>query len=178
MSAGPSAPDGPDAFVADDPLTRLVALRRTTERRLQAMQDAAPRARPAARRRLLLALQMRWKLDEQSVAPRLDDVAAGEPTLPNVERESLLLREGADLLETQALPAAAQRALLSTLTGLSALRAERLEAALAAAIQRGDIDTAALARDIDERLVRWRDEVLATGDIEDEEIDPVGTPPR
>ena len=178
MSDEPSAPGRPDAFVADDPLGRLVALRRTTERRLQAVQDAAARARPAATRRLLLALQIRWKLDQQSVAPRLDDVTAGEPALPHVERESLLLQEWADLLESQALPAAAQRALLTTLTGLSALRAERLEAALAAAIRRGAIDTAALARDIDERLARWRDEVLATGDIEDEEIDPVGTPPR
>lgn len=178
MSAEPSALGQPDAFIAGDPLALLVALRRTTERRLQAVQDAPPRARPAARRRLLLALQIRWKLDEQLVAPRLDDVAAAEPTLPSVERESLLLREWADLLETQVLPAAAQRTLLTTLTGLSTLRAERLEAALAAAIQRGDIDTAALARDIDERLARWRDEVLATGDIEDEEIDPVGTPPR
>lgn len=178
MSAEPSAPERPDAVIAGDPLVRLAALRRTTERRLQAVQDAAPRARPAARRRLLLALRIRWKLDEQSVVPRLDDVTAAEPALPNVERESLLLSQWADLLTTQALPAAAHRSLLTTLAGLSALRAERLEAALAAAIRRGDIDTAALARDIDERLARWRDEVLATGDIEDEEIDPVGMPPR
>lgn len=177
MTDESSAPDGPDAWVPDDPLSRLVALRLSTERRLQALRDATGGARAPAWRRLQLALRQRWKLDEQAVAPRLDGSAA-DSSLSMLERESTLLQELADLVDGGTLPPAVSATLAGTLSAMSALRAERLEAALAAALDAGRVDADELARDIDQRLARWRGEVLATGDIEDEEIDPVGTPPR
>lgn len=176
MTNSPSAPDG--AEVGDDPLSRLGALRLSTERRLQALHDATRAARAPAWRRLRLALKLRWKLDEQAVAPRLDGQSPAAPCVSLLERESTLLQELVELVDGGALPAAARATLADTLAALSALRAERLEAALALALDAGRVDVGALARDIDERLARWRGEVLATGDIEDEEADPVGTPPR
>lgn len=153
---------------------RLAQLRADSEQCLADFSDfsGAPVARrDALRERLRLALELRWKLEEQLVIPALGKRVA-TLLLPAAESESTNLRELFDHAGREA------SGVILPVARLALLRAERIELAVAAAEQRRDFDAAALVRDIDAMLARWRVEVWRTGDIEDEESDPVGQPPR
>lgn len=160
-----------------DALERLVALRLTTARLRDEFSAASAAQRPAALHRLLLALELRWILEEQVLIPALGTRGAYD-LLRVAERESGLLRDLASVARGDTLAAAAQGALAVALEGLAALRSERIEHALLRAQRSAHFDAAALRREMDQLLERWHQEVLATGDIEDEELDPVGLPPR
>ena len=147
---------------------RLAQLREASERCLAEFEAAPAERRDALLERLRLALELRWKIEEQLVIPALGKREASL-LLPAAERESNHLRD---------LAAHGARDAMSSVAGLAALRAERIELALAAAQKRRGFDGSALLRDIDALLERWRGEVRRTGDIEDEESDPVGLPPR
>lgn len=68
--------------------------------------------------------------------------------------------------------------LLAAIDTLAALRTQRVGLALARAQRAALVDTKALGVEMDQLLERWHGEVRRSGDIEDEEMDPVGLPPR
>ena len=132
-----------------------------------------------ARRRLLLALELMWKLEEQALLPALLDAdAATRDDAADLDREVSRLRDLADLVRHGGLDATDMGVVLAALDGMNALRALRFERTLDSAVRTRRLDGGALAREMDEWLGRWREEVTTTGDIEDEELDPVGRPPR
>jgi len=158
---------------------RLAELRSATELLFDDFAAASAQRRAASLRRLLLALELRWKLEEELVIPALRGTD-GEPpeTLGAADRESGLLRELAAVAKAGLLPPAPLHTLMAAIEGFAALRSERIERALARAQLSSGVGALALRREIDALLERWHGEVLASGDIEDEELDPVGLPPR
>src|SRR6218665_1927768 len=157
-------------------------LRESTVHRLDEFTNAGEARRDLAKRRLLLALELRWKREEQVLLPALLDSGTGEfgsrAGVEAVEAEIHHLRELCELLQGGALPQSAARTVVGVLEGLAGLRSAQIEQALAEASAARRIDTAALADDMRALLARWRGEIADTGDIEDEEADPVGRPPR
>jgi hypothetical protein len=163
----------------DDAVALWSGLRQAAQRRYQEYSRAQAAHRALPRRRLLLALELMWKLEEQALLPALLDADAGtRDDAAELEAEVSRLRDLADLVRQGHLDADSTNVVLATLDGMSGLRALRFERTLDRAVQARQLDGAALAQDMDEWLGRWREEVTTTGDIEDEELDPVGRPPR
>jgi hypothetical protein len=108
----------------------------------------------------------------------LDADAGTRDDAAELQAEVSRLRDLADLVRQGHLDADSTNVVLATLDGMSGLRALRFERTLDRAVQARQLDGAALAQDMDEWLGRWREEATTTGDIEDEELDPVGRPPR
>lgn len=147
-------------------------------------RQAEGRRRRSLQRRLLLGLELLWKIEEQVVLPAVLDAAPGSsgdvgPLLQEIE----LMRD-LSLLSGQT--ATGNRDLsMGVLEGLAMLHFERLQGCLALAgaaeassEEGGSIDWPALDAEVRALLGRWRGEVAAEGHIEDEEADPVGVAPR
>jgi hypothetical protein len=154
-------------------------LRHSLDYRFDESSAGSGRRRALAQRRLRRALELRWKLEELVLLPALQDSeAATRDDVRAAEKEIGLLRELSDLLADPAVPASAQSVILAVLEGVATLRSDQIERELREAMRSSRLDGEALASDIGALMQRWRAEVLANGDIEDEEVDPVGTPPR
>lgn len=171
--------ESPRAWRRDDAVTLWSALRHEVQQRLDDCAGAPATRRARPRRRLLLALELMWKLEEQALLPALLDAdAATRGDAAELELEVTRLRELADLLKADRLDPSSAAVVVAALDGMAALRALRFERSLERAVQARRLDGAALAQDMNGLLARWREEVTVTGDIEDEELDPVGHPPR
>lgn len=163
----------------DDAVALWSELRHASLQRFNEYASAPATRRSWPRRRLLLALEMMWKLEEQALIPALLDADAGtRDDAAELDEEVARLRELADLLREGDLDAASASVVAAALDGMAALRALRFERSLDQAVQARRLDGAALAREMDELLARWHEEITVTGDLEDEELDPVGRPPR
>lgn len=172
-------------------------LRHALEGVATARRSAVRRRRGLLQRRLLLGLELLCKLEEQVLFPALDDALdsirhtarrgarnGGQAEAPEDERAQSLatLRREIELLRDLSMlvtrTAAANRdTVVGVLEGLADLHGERLDLLLAA-VPAAAVPWGALEREMRSLLGRWRDEVLADGDIEDEDRDPVGLPPR
>lgn len=163
----------------DDAVTLWSGLRQAAQRRYQEYNRSQAAHRALPRRRLMLALELMWKLEEQALLPALLDAdASTRDDAAELETEVDRLRELADLVRQGQIDEDSTKVVLATLDGMSTLRALRFERTLDRMVKARQLDGAALAREMDEWLGRWREEVTTTGDIEDEELDPVGRPPR
>lgn len=158
---------------------------------------AAPLQRRLSQQRLaLFALELVFKLQEQVLLPALlralpsaaVEAGAAEAAAVKLARRELdLIRDLCRLLEaSRERPAAAGTAgtasgaggdFLAAVAGLAEVHAERMDALLehfAAA----NLPWADLLSEIEALLARWHGEWQRDGEIEDEERDPVGLPPR
>lgn len=139
-------------------------------------QQSSGRRRHLLQRRLLLGVELMAKIEEQVVLPALHEA---EPDwaddIAPLQRELELLRD-VSMLAVQTISANREVA-LSVLEGMAALHATRLRALLGRT-PGGDVDWAALDAEVRALLGRWRSEVEAEGDVEDEDRDPVGLAPR
>jgi hypothetical protein len=154
-------------------------LNRATERCLDTYMGAEHAEQSEALARLLVMLELRWKLEEQILLPALRE---GDAALKDESREIAeeidLLRELADLAERHKLDPGSTVTVTNAVAGIAALRSARIERALEDAERARSIDAEHLAEEVREMFQRWRGEIAKTGDIEDEERDPVGEPPR
>jgi hypothetical protein len=174
-----SARAGSSRLAAPDAAALWAELREATEARYDDLLAARAEWRPMAQRRLLLALELQWKLEELVLLPALQEVDAGLSLgLQSIGKEIELLRELAHTVSGGGVPQAIENTLFGVLQGIASLRAEQIEVALADPKRVSPRQRQALSRDIRVLLDRWRGEVETTGDIEDEEADPVGQPPR
>jgi hypothetical protein len=163
----------------------LVGMRSALQGVATARRAAVRRRRGLLQRRLLLGLELLCKLEEQVLFPALgdavDDAAptgAGNDaaqTLATLRREIELLRDLSMLVSRTA--AANRDTVVGVLEGIAELHGERVDA-LVAGMPAAGVPWGALEREMRSLLGRWRDEVLTEGDIEDEDRDPVGLPPR
>lgn len=139
-------------------LQRLQGLRHS----LQDLQDPP---------RLLLGLELLWKLEEQLLLPAVPHAAAGVAVADTL-REIELLRDLAAAV-AQAGENTRPDRLIPVLEGWAMLHFARVDALLVSAA-----DGAALLAETNALLERWRSEVKKQGEIEDEDRDPVGLRPR
>lgn len=154
-------------------------LHEATERCFDDYLGAGATERAAAQARLLKFLELGWKLEEQVLVPALheSDVRIRSDA-SMISDEIELLRELAELVQGGGVDPAASLVIVGTLEGIASLRAARIEQALATAKPADHLDGTALANEMQALVKRWRQEIASTGDIEDEEADPVGKPPR
>lgn len=176
-------------------LARRESLRRLRARLLQALEgqradaqaEAAPDTSPESaageapaavshRARWLLGLELVWKTEELVLLPAIGDAAS--------HAAAAVGEAGDDIELMRSLVALSGRVsrdirdeLDTLLHGLAQVHAARVDALLAvpsgSAARWEDME-----REIRGLLERWREEVQRDGDIEDEERDPVGSPPR
>lgn len=138
------------------------------------------RQRPGkTQRRLLLGLELLWKIEEQVVLPALHMAArTAEPPLTALRQagDELKLMRDLGMLATQT--AGDEREMsLAVLEGMATLHFARV-AELLAATPADAVDWPALEVEIRALLARWRGELRTHGEIEDEDRDPVGLPPH
>jgi len=147
----------------------LARLRRTLK------QQLGERAGVPQQRRLLLHLEKTWKMETQLIFPALDAAEALQPSLRHALREVELLRDMALLVERSE---PTQRDIAwSVIEGLAELHFARVDALLQRPSASG-ADWRALLDEATAWLAQGDDEMRAQGDIEDEDRDPVGLPPR
>ena len=137
---------------------------------------AARRRRTAVQRRLLLGLELVSKLEEHVLYPALADA---EPdwagVIQQAAQELELLRDVA-LLATRT-TAVNRDVTLSVLEGLATLHFTRVDELLRRPGADG-VPWPQLEHEVRGLLGRWHAEVQRSGEIEDEDQDPVGLPPR
>ena len=137
---------------------------------------AARRRRSVVQRRLLLGLELVSKLEEQVLYPALADAEPGwHSVIQHAAQELELLRDVA-LLATRT-TAANRDVTLSVLEGLATLHFARVDDLLRRP-GAGSVPWPQLEREVRGLLGRWHAEVQHSGDIEDEDRDPVGLAPR
>jgi len=159
-------------------LTTLLETLREDLRNLFAerKQVPQPRRRGALQRQLLLGLDLMWKIEDQVLLPALHEaLPEAVPTVRQVTGELELMRDLA-LLATQT-NAENREMTLAVLEGLASLHFARVAELLAQAPP-DTADWPALQHSVQGLLGRWRREVRVQGEVEDEDRDPVGLPPR
>ena len=162
-----------------DAFERMDQLHSSTHKLLEQYTNVAHRGPPQLLKKVLLALELRWKLEDLVLIPALQDVqGVTRGCTGGTERELDALRDLAALAKDAGLGAEPQRLLLGAVETLAALRTERVSRALTSAQRAALVDARALGREMDQLLGRWHTEVRRTGEIEDEDLDPVGLPPR
>lgn len=126
--------------------------------------------------RVQLGLELLCKLEEQLLHPALQRASARAwPALAQAIGDVTRLRELSWRIDDAELP---RRALLvATLEGMARVHFETLETLLREA-DAAAMPWAALERETRALLRRWRAEIQQHGEIEDEDSDPVGVPPR
>lgn len=162
----------------DDAFDRLGQLRSNTQQLVKDYNGRDQRGPAALLKKILLAFELRWKLEELVLMPALKDTQGVMLCgTRDAERELAALRDLAGLAREDGLSAGRQRVLLSAIDTLAALRTQRVSLALTRAQRASVVDTRALGLEMDQLLKRWHGEVRRTGDTEDEEMDAVGVPP-
>lgn len=162
-----------------DAFDRISELRRSTRRLFDEYVQLPAGSQRALRKKILLALELRWKLEELVLFPALRSAPGGvEGGSQQADHELSALRDLAMLAKDEFGAPERERLLVGALEALAGLRTDRVGWALSQAQRAALVDTRALGREMDQLLDRWRNEVRRTGDIEDEEMDPVGQPPR
>ncbi len=176
-------------------LARRESLRRLRARLLRALEgqraDAQAEGASAAtdagatgegpdavshRARWLLGLELVWKTEELVLLPAIGDAAPHAAAAVGEAGDDIELMRSLVGLSAR-VTGEAREALDTLLHGLAQVHAARVDALLAipsgSAARWEDME-----REIRGLLARWREEVQRDGDIEDEERDPVGSPPR
>jgi hypothetical protein len=135
------------------------------------------RQRGPVQRQLLLGLELLWKIEEQVVLPALHTVHAGVPAaaVAQATTELQALRDQAQQA-AQGHSRQRERALVQ-LEQMAMQHFVHMAGLLHAAAVDG-VDWSAVEREVRDLLSRWQREVRLHGEIEDEDRDPVGLPPR
>jgi hypothetical protein len=167
----PKSPDGDPQLALRQ---RLLALRASLDALFARRLARRGPAWAQSRTRLLLGLELMWKLEEQLLLPALHPAPA--PTQSGLAEARREIEQLRDLAESaRQAPDGHQDVLMAALDGLASQHFLRVDELLEGA---GPADWAAMRDETDALLERWEGEVQAHGEIEDEDRDPVGLPPR
>jgi len=151
----------------------LQQLRLKTEAQFAALEQAHADHRSALQRQLALQLEQRWKIEAQLLLPALP-VRQARP-VAQAEQDIELLRDLAGLAERCG--SENREFLWAVVQRLAAVHFARIDDLLFQAEAQG-IDWAGLLTEAEVWLAEWAREIRGDGDIEDEDRDPVGLPPR
>jgi hypothetical protein len=165
-----------------DAVRRLIARLQLSLKNLFVQRAIASNAEAqrSVESRLLLGLELMWKLEEQVLLPALqpnEPTHAASRSATRVRDELPLMRD-LSLLASKA-PQAERGLAFGVLEGLVTLHFARIKDRLDA-VSSGTPPPpwTAVHSEMVTTLDRWHGEVLAHGEIEDEDADPVGQPPR
>ena len=157
-------------------LAQLNHLREALQALSSEHNGASRNRKGVVKRRLLLGHELLAKIEDQLLYPSLLQAEpALEPGVTLARREVELLRDLGSLISRTA--AANREFALSVLQGMAQLHFARVDELLLDPAVR-DLPWSDLQRQTQALLGRWHREIVEHGDIEDEEADPVGRPPR
>lgn len=148
-------------------------LRGRTVKLFGAREQANAESRSAVEHELSLGLEQQWKIETQLLLPALHPLNA--EVVARAEQEVEILRDLALLARRCE---AANRELVWAVTQrLAELHFGRVDALM---LQQGaaGIEWAGMFSEAESWLAQWAKDLRAGGDIEDEDRDPVGEPPR
>jgi hypothetical protein len=149
-----------------DAFDRILGLQGATQKLFADCTGVGDRPSPLALQKVLLALELRWRLEESVLIPTLQDTQGVMPVgSDEAARELAALRGLVGLtLEISESQPQARRTLICVLEVLNSLRSERLNGALRRAARACLVDQAALGAEMDRRLEAWRAELGRPGD--------------
>jgi hypothetical protein len=160
-----------------DAFDRINRLDGSTRKLFDAYTQVAPRPSPPLVKKVLLALELRWRIEDLVLIPSLHGTqGVMQGGSADAARELEALRSLATLARDDEIGLAGQRVLLRAIEALATLRSERVNWALTRAQRAAMIDVRELGREMDQVLERWRGEVRMSGELDDETLDPVGLP--
>jgi hypothetical protein len=162
--------------LADSPLLALLAESALAVERLAARELCRSSGRVQSSRRALLAVELRLKLEEQVLLPRFHEL--GLPALDAAQKQTELLRELLAEAAHGELALPSNRLLWAAIERMGRLHFDAVAQLLLLAQGDPRFDADRAWREAEDYRARWRNEIAETGDIEDEEADPVGRPPR
>lgn len=133
-----------------DAFDRIDRLSGTTSRLFNAYINAPERS-PQLLERVLMALELRWRMEDLVLIPALESTqGVMEGRTQDATRELGALRELVALAKNDGLSIDAQRLLLHAMETLAALRAERINQALTRAQRAAIVDARALGRELED----------------------------
>jgi hypothetical protein len=162
--------------VIESPLLALLAESALVVERLAVSERRRTSGTMHSSRRALLAIELRLKLEEQVLLPRFREL--GLPALDTVEKQVDLLRELLAEASHGELALPSNALLWAAIERMSTLHFDAVAQMMLLALDDSRFDADEAWRDAEDYRARWRDEIAETGDIEDEEADPVGQSPR
>jgi hypothetical protein len=162
--------------VAPSPLLTLLAESALAIERLAAGERRRRSGSMQSSRRALLAIELRLKLEEQVLLPRFRELDL--PALETAEKQMGLLRGLLAEAGDGELALQSNRLLWAAIERMSTLHFDAMAQLLVMAEDDRRFDAGAAWSEMQDYRQRWRDEIDDGGDIEDEEIDPVGQAPR
>jgi hypothetical protein len=163
-----------------DAFDRLGQLRSDTQKLVDVFLRTESPAPAATMKKILLAFELRWKLEELVLMPALKDtqgvILCGTR---DAQRELAALRELGGLARQPNLSPECLGGLLSAINDLAALRTQRVSLALTRARRAGLVDTRQLGVEMDRLLERWHFEIRRNADgADDDEIHNQSLAPR
>lgn len=159
--------------------TALAALRAAATRLGERASRASGLPRPTAHQAYLRALDLRCKLEQIVVVPALRVTGAvPDTTLQRCVHELAQLRERIQSAARAADDSGKARGKVPALTSAARRHFGRIDGFLGDPDNAAMMDACGLAQEIEAWTQRWIEEIETTGAIEDEELDPVGLPPR
>jgi hypothetical protein len=162
--------------VADSPLLALLAESALAVEQLAARERRRSSGSMQSSQRALLAIELRLKLEEQVLLPRFHEL--GLPALDTVEKQTELLRELLAEAAHGELALPSNRLLWAAIERMSTLHFDAVAQLLLLALDHSRFDADQAWCEAEDYRARWRSEIGDSGDIEDEDADPVGQPPR
>jgi hypothetical protein len=148
-----------------DAFDRLGELRATTQQLVKEFTLTESPEPGALLKKILIAFELRWKLEELVLMPALQDTQGAMLCgTRDAARELVALRDLAALLHEPGSGLQRQRTLLCAIDALAALRTQRLSLALTRAERSAVVDTRALGVEMDRLLERLPDAVRTSRD--------------
>jgi hypothetical protein len=162
--------------VAKSPLLALLAESALAVERLAASERRRLSGNMRSSRRALLAIELRLKLEEQVLLPRFRELELPAPG--TLEKQIDLLRELLAEAAHGELALPSNRLLWAAIERMCTLHFDAVAQLMQLALAESRFDADAAWQEAEDYRARWRAEIADSGDIEDEETDPVGQPPR
>jgi hypothetical protein len=150
-----------------DAFDRINRLHGSTRKLFDAYTQVAPPPSPLLLQKVLLALELRWKIEDGVLIPSLHGTqGVMQGGSEDAARELDALRRLAALARDDEIGIDGQRVLLCAIETLASLRSERINWALTRAQRAAMVDARALGREMDQLLEHWRVEFRHVGEID------------
>lgn len=132
-----------------------------------------------AEQAFLRSLDLRCRLEQLVVMPALRETGSvSDATLRSCEQELTHLGDSIESARRAAVEPGQASASVVTVTSAAMTHFDRMDRLLCDPTCAAAMDVRELAPEVEAWTQRWIAEIATTGDIEDEEQDPVGLPPR
>jgi len=161
---------------SDSPLLALLGETAGAIDELVAEQRECTRCEPDSIHRAAQAIEWRLRLEEQVLLPSLRDLRL--QAMVHIERQAAALRDLLHEARRTDLVLTNHHLLWAGIARVSKLHFDAIERVVSLAVQAAAFDQDKALAEAQTLCRQWRSELAETGNVEDEDADPVGQPPR